>query len=414
MKPGPAYLRLLACGAALAALAACSPAQPQTTPPADPPTTTGTPQQTATESATAATPGTGPTALRTGPDGRPFTVAEQAKFDEPWAMAFLPGTDYLAITERSGRLHVRNQRTGQLIEVSGVPEVADAGQGGFGDIVPAPTFAEDSTVYVTWAERGQGGSGAVMGRARLVIEGTQARLDGLTRIWAQEPKVTGSGHFGHRIAFSPDGQYLFLTSSDRQKMSPAQDLSNTLGKVLRLKPDGTAAEGNPFADRGGVSAQIWTYGHRNPLGIDFAPDENLWISEMGPMGGDEVNLIERGKNYGWPNASNGSHYGGANIPDHSPGDGYEAPKVWWTPSVSPGSLMIYDGSLFPGWEGDGFIGALSGQALIRVDLDGTNASKADQWDMGARIREVEQGPDGSIWILEDEGAGRLLRLDPVR
>lgn len=415
MTPGPAYLRLLATGAALLTMAACSPAQPQASPPAGPPTTTTFPQTAAPESAATATaPAPGSTVLRTGPDGRPFTVAEEAKFDEPWAMAFLPGTDYLAITERSGRLHVRNQQTGQLIEVTGVPEVANAGQGGLGDIVPAPTFAEDSTVYVTWAERGQGGSGAVMGRARLVIEGNQARLDGLTTIWTQEPKVTGNGHFAHRIAFSPDGQHLFLTSGDRQKMTPAQNLGNTLGKVLRLEPDGTAAEDNPFTNRGGgVTSQIWTYGHRNPLGIAFAPDGNLWISEMGPQGGDEVNLIEPGKNYGWPNASNGSQYGGANIPDHRPGDGYEGPKVWWTPSVSPGSLMIYDGELFPGWQGDAFMGALSGQALIRVDLDGTNASKADQWDMGARIREVGQAPDGSIWILEDEGAGRLLKLTPL-
>jgi glucose/arabinose dehydrogenase len=390
-----AYLRLLAAGAAALALAACSPT-PGIAPPAGP------------------TGGPGDGQASTSPDGRPFTVTEATAFDEPWAMAFLPGTNYLAITERSGRLHLRNQETGQLTEVSGVPEVAYAGQGGFGDIVPGPRFDEDDTVYLTWAEaRPDGTSGAVMGRAQLVIEGNQARLDGLTTIWRQEPTIDGDGHFGHRIAFSPGGAYLYLTSSDRQQMTPAQDLGNNLGKILRLTADGTPAAGNPYATRGGVSTQIWTYGHRNPLGIAFAPDGRLWISEMGPQGGDEVNLIEPGRNYGWPNASNGSHYGGAPIPDHAPGDGYAAPKVSWNPSVSPGSLMIYNGTMFPEWQGDAFIGALSGEALIRVDLDGANARKGDQWAMGARIREVEQGPDDSIWILEDAGNGRLLQLSPI-
>lgn len=389
------YVRLLAAGVAALVLAACS-TGPGGAPPAAPRGGSGTAQTT------------------TDPDGRPFTVTEAAAFDEPWAMAFLPGTDYLAITERSGRLHLRNQSTGQLIEVTGVPEVAHAGQGGFGDIVPGPTFREDDTVYLTWAEAApDANSGAVMARAQLVVEGNQARLDGLTTLWRQEPTVDGNGHFGHRITFSPGGAYLFLTSGDRQQMTPAQDLTTNLGKVLRLTRDGTPAAGNPYAARGDVSAQIWSYGHRNALGIAFAPDGRLWSSEMGPQGGDEFNLIEPGRNYGWPNASNGSHYGGAPIPDHAPGDGYEAPKVWWTPSVSPGSLMIYDGSMFPGWRGDAFIGALSGEALIRVDINGSTARMAEQWDMGARIREVEQGPDGSIWVLEDAGSGRLLNLTPV-
>lgn len=385
-----AYLRRLAAGAAVLVLAACAPA---------PNVPTG---------------GSGSTETSGRPAGQPFTVIEATAFDEPWAMAFLPGTDFLAITERSGRLHLRNQTTGQLIPVNGVPEVAHAGQGGLGDIVPGPTFSEDGTIYLTWAETApEATRGAVLGRAQLVIEGTEARLDELTPIWRQVPTVDGNGHFGHRIAFSPGGAYLFLTSGDRQQMTPAQELDNNLGKVLRLTANGTPAAGNPYAARGGVSAEIWSYGHRNPLGIAFAPDGRLWSSEMGPQGGDEVNLIEPGRNYGWPNVSNGSHYGGRPIPDHAPGDGFEAPKVSWTPSVSPGSLMIYDGSLFPEWRGDAFVGALSGQALIRVDLDGSSARKGDQWDMGARIRDVEQGPDGSIWLLEDEGSGRLLQLKPA-
>jgi len=295
-----------------------------------------------------------------------------------------------------------------LIEVDGVPDIVHAGQGGFGDVIAAPDFASTSTVYVSWAEAGEGGSGAAVGRARLTTDGGTPALSDLTVIWRQQPKVSGSGHYGHRLAFSPDGAYLFVSSGERQKFDPAQDLGTNLGKIVRLTPDGQPADGNPFADRGGVAAQVWTYGHRNPLGIAFDADGNLWNSEMGPQGGDELNLVRAGANYGWPKVSNGSHYGGADIPDHAAGDGFEAPKVWWNPSVSPGSLMIYRGAMFPQWRGDAFLGALSGESLIRVDLDGTQANKGDQWELGQRIREVEEAPDGAIWLLTDDG--QVLRL----
>lgn len=324
-------------------------------------------------------------------------------------MTFLPDGNLL-VTQRGGTLVHRDMATGRTLVVTGTPDVVVAGQGGLGDIVLGPTYGTDRTVYLSWVEAGDGGtSGAVVGRATL--DTAAASLRDLRVIWRQD-KTTGSGHFSHRLAFSPDGRYLFVTSGERQKFDPAQDLDTDLGKVLRLEPDGTTAPGKPFVGGAGRTAEIWSYGHRNGLGLAFDAEGNLWESEMGPQGGDEFNLIREGANYGWPLVCNGSHYGGADIPDHAPGDGFEAPRVWWTPSISPGSLMIYSGSLFPQWRGDAFIGALSGEALIRVHLDGTSATKADQWPMGARIREVEQGPDGAIWLLEDGPGGRLLRLAP--
>ncbi len=397
-------LNLAAAIAAAVLVTGCSAPSP---PPASPTPPPSTPDAAPPATSPAGTPASQP---RLAPDGRPFVVNEVADFDEPWAMAFLPGTPWLAITERSGALHLRHQESGALVEVAGVPSVVAAGQGGLGDIVPGPTFAEDQTVYLSWVERGDGGTGAVVGRGRLVTQDDSARLDGLDVIWRQTPKVSGNGHFSHRIAFSPDGEHLLISSGDRQKMAPAQDLDVTLGKIVRLTPDGRPAPGNPFAVDGSPSDEIWSWGHRNPLGLAFDADGRLWSSEMGPQGGDEVNRIEPGQNYGWPEASNGSHYGDGEIPDHAPQDGFEAPFVWWTPSVSPSSLMIYSGDVFPQWQGDAFIGALSGRALIRVDLDGPSATEGDQWDMGQRIREVEQGPDGTIWLLEDTPGGRLLQL----
>jgi aldose sugar dehydrogenase len=339
-----------------------------------------------------------------------FVIAEKGRFDEPWAMTFLPDGRAL-VTERAGALKIWKEGKASNTLVTGVPGVAYGGQGGFGDVVLHPEFAQNGLVYLSWAENGEGGKGAVVGRARLVEERGKARLEGLSVIWRQSPKVSGSGHFGHRIAFGPEGM-LYISSGERQKMSPAQDWSSTLGKIVRLHDDGTVPKDNPYARRGGVAGQVWSLGHRNPLGLAFDPGGRLWNVEMGPWGGDELNLVVRAGNYGWPNVSNGSHYDGENIPDHRAGDGFEAPKVWWNPSISPGGMMIYTGTLFPKWAGDAFIAALGGQALMRTDLDGEGAAKAEQWDMGERIREVEQGPDGAIWLLEDGAGARLLKLTP--
>jgi len=347
---------------------------------------------------------------------RPFTVTEIATFGTPWAMAFLPGsgvplTNMALLTEKEGRLWLIDVTSGKRTAVSGVPGVKVAGQGGLGDVMPHPDFAGNHRVYLSFVEAGPNGtSGAALGYGTLDLGNPGApALQGFKVIWRQQPKVAGDAHFSHRIAFGPDG-FLYLTSGERQKKEPAQDFSGDLGKVLRLTDEGAPAPGNPFASHGGIAAEFWTMGHRNGLGLQFAPDGRLWESEMGPKGGDEINLILPGRNYGWPRVSNGSNYDGSDIPDHKLGDGYEAPKIWWTPSVSPGAMMIYTGDKFPMWKGDALVGALSGEAFIRIDIDGDKARKADQWPMGERIRAVDQGPEGSVYLIEDNG--RLLRLDP--
>ncbi|TMJ16011.1 MAG: PQQ-dependent sugar dehydrogenase [Alphaproteobacteria bacterium] len=343
--------------------------------------------------------------------GRPFQVQALGTFDEPWAMTFLPGTRQALITEKPGRLLLWSEGA-QPIVVQGVPPVDYGGQLGLGDIVLHPGFQRNRLVYLSWSEPGPNDTrGPVVGRARLVVEGRSAHLAGLQVVWRAQ-KVDGRYHHSHRIAFSPDG-HLFITSGERMKFTPAQDLGTDLGKVIRLNDDGSVPKDNPFASRGGVGATIWSYGHRNLLGLAFDGEGRLWENEMGPKGGDEVNLIERGRNYGWPVVSNGDNYDGSPIPDHPTRPEFVQPKVWWNPSISPSSMIVYSGSMFPAWRGSAFIGALSGKALIRVALNGTEARKADQWDMGQRIREVEQGPDGAIYLLEDGKNARLLRLTPA-
>ncbi|WP_150290443.1 PQQ-dependent sugar dehydrogenase [Sphingobium estronivorans] len=347
--------------------------------------------------------------------GKPFKTSVIADFDSPWAMTFLPDGRML-ITEKAGEMILFDPGNGTKIPVAGIPGVDSEGQGALMDVVPAPDFAQTKRIYFSFSEAGRGGKGVAlaMGAFHQASDGT-TRLDGVKVIFRASPYVDGNGHYSGRIAFSPDGKYLFFTNGERQKFDPAQDPKSTLGKVLRLNLDGTPAAGNPLAAKGFHPA-IWSYGHRNLLGIAFDKDGRLWEQEMGPKGGDEVNLIKPGLNYGYPLASNGSHYDGRDIPDHKPGDGFEAPKLWWNPVISPSGLAYYSGDLFPQWKNSLFIGGLSSKALVRVTLNGENAAKADQWDMGARIREVEQGPDGALWLLEDGGQGsqgRLLKLTPA-
>jgi glucose/arabinose dehydrogenase len=347
--------------------------------------------------------------------GKPFEVQEVARFDQPWAMTFLPD-GRLLVTEKPGKLKLFDLDRRAGAEISGVPEVAYGGQGGLGDVVLHPRFEANDLVYLSYAEAGPGGAGAAVARARLVLDPAGGgRLEALEVVWRQEPKVSGQGHYGHRIAFDRDGM-LWITSGERQKFDPAQDLQSTLGKIIRLNDDGSVPPGNPFADQGGVSAQIWSLGHRNPLGIVFDAEGRLWVHEMGPRGGDELNLIEKGVNYGYPIVSDGDHYSGLPIPDHHTRPEFRSPVISWTPVISPSGFIIYTGKRFPGWQGSGLMGGLSSRSLVRVTFDGEQAREAERFDMGTRIREVEQGPEGLVWLLEDERygmGGRLLRLTPV-
>jgi glucose/arabinose dehydrogenase len=349
--------------------------------------------------------------------GKPFAIQAITDFKEPWAMAFLPDGSAL-VTQKSGELiwlPALGKSAVVKAPVSGVPKVDHGGQGGLGDVLPHPDFARNRMVYLSWVEAGEGDvRGAVVGRGRLLTDGGVPRLEEMQVIWRQSPKVEGRGHFGHRLAFGPDKK-LYITNGDRQKFEPAQDLSGTLGKIVRLNDDGSVPADNPFASRGGGAAQVWTLGHRNPLGLAFAPDGKLWQHEMGPKRGDEFNLIERGTNYGYPIVSNGNHYDGKNIPDHDTRPEFNAPEITFH-EVSPAGLAFYTGTLFPQWRGSAFMGGLSGQTLIRVAVSGNTAREAERFDMAARIREVEAGPDGALWVLEDGGrgsGGRLLRLAPA-
>jgi glucose/arabinose dehydrogenase len=373
----------------------------------------------------------------------PFTTAQVARFDSPWAMDFLPDSTKALVTEKGGRLWLIDVGNGAKTQVAGGPRVAAEGQGGLLDVKVSPRFAQDELVYLTFAEPSQnGGSQLALARAKLVI-GASPALQGLQVIW-RNPTGGQGGHFGARIAFAPDGNSLFLSAGERQRFTPAQDPNLPMGKILHLTLDGKPAttrgderlgastvtvtdppEDSEVAKRTAglraswpganhTPAETWTLGHRNPLGLAFAPDGRLWEIEMGPKGGDELNLIVEGRNYGYPRVSNGSNYNGVEIPDHRAGDGFEAPKAWWNPVISPADLLIYDGALFPQWRGDALIPGLSGEVLVHVRIRGDKAIKAEQWDMGHRIRAVDQGPGGEVYLLEDGPGARLLKLIPVQ
>ena len=350
-------------------------------------------------------------ACATAEEDWPFAAHAVTNFDQPWAMAFLPD-GRLLVTEKRGRLLVVSQSGDKSPPIAGLPEVDYGGQGGFGDVALHPNFAENGVIYLSYVEAGDDDTrGAAVARAKLALIDGGGSLADLEVIWRQVPKVSGRGHYGHRLLFADDG-HLFISSGERQKFDPAQDVQSNLGKIVRLHEDGSLPADNPFATQGGVTAEIWSLGHRNPLGIAFDASGQLWNVEMGPRGGDELNRVLRGANYGYPTVSNGRHYSGRDIPDHDTRPDFEAPKTWWTPVISPGGFMIYSGELFPAWRGDGFVAGLSAQALVRIEFDGDEAREAARYAMGARIRAVAQGPNGAIWLLEDGNGGRLLKLVP--
>lgn len=342
----------------------------------------------------------------------PFKLAAVATFEYPWALAFLPD-GRLLVTEKPGKLFITTQ-SGKKIAVAGVPKVYYSGQNGLLDVAVSPGFARDQVIYFTYVEPQSGGGALALARAQLDETGGTPRLAKLAVIWRQTP-VSSRGQPGGIIAFSPDGRHLFLTVGDRQEPETAQDPDLARGKILRLNLDGSTPKDNPMAAQGGVRAQIWTTGHRNPYGLAFAPDGRLWSDEMGPRGGDELNLIVPGRNYGWPVVSNGDNYSGIPIPRHSTRPEFEAPVVYWTPVIAPAGLAFYDGSLFPAWRGSAFIGGLVEKGLVRIAFDGRGGAKeADRWALGHRIRDVAVASDGAIWLIEDESVGRLLRLTPKR
>lgn len=345
-----------------------------------------------------------------------FATTEVATFEEPWAIAFAPGTPVLFVTEKAGALKLIDTATGSTGSVSGVPKVDYGGQGGLGDVAFLPAEAAKAmgrrTIYLSWAEAGEGDTrGAVVGKGTLVCAATTScAIEGLNVIWRQTPKVSGRGHYSHRLTVSPDGKYLFVASGDRQKMQPAQDTANTLGSIVRLNLDGTPAAGNPLADKGGVSTEIWSWGHRNILGMDWDAQGRLWEVEHGPAGGDELNLVQRAANYGWPLRSNGDHYNGDPIPDHAPSDGFAQPATSWNPVIAPGDMLIYSGTMFKDWQGHALMAGLATQAIVDVAIEGETAREVARHEFDKRLRSIAQGPDGAVWVAEDGKGAKLLKL----
>lgn len=338
-----------------------------------------------------------------------YQVEAVAHFNEPWAVTSLPD-QRLLVTERQGKLKIFNPKNKQMLDVQGVPAVNYGGQGGLGDVILHPDFAKNHWVYLSYATKGQGGSGAVISRAKLDLSHpNQPKLTDIKQIWQQVPKVSGQGHYGHRMLFGTDGK-LWVSSGERQKFDPAQNMKSNLGKILRLNEDGTAAVGNPFYKQGGVTAEIWSLGHRNPLGMAFDRQGQLWVVEMGPKGGDELNIITKGENYGYPIVSNGDHYSGQPIPDHHTRPEFKAPEIDWTPVISPSSMIIYRGQQFPAWQNKALIGGLSSEAIIVVDLEHKPVKEVQRLDMKKRIRGLREAQDGSIWVIEDGPNARLLKL----
>ncbi len=351
------------------------------------------------------------------PAGSPFAASALASFDEPWAMAFEPGTGNIFITEKPGTAKLFSPASRSVVDVTGLPEVAYGGQGGLGDVAFAPDYTSSGAIYLSWAQAAEGDARrAVVARGTLDCSGADScAIEGLEVIWQQQPAIASRGHFSHRIAFSPDGAYLFVSSGDRMQQTPAQDMSNNLGAVVRLYPDGSVPADNPFATWDCTCEQIWSYGHRNMLGLASDLDGQLWEIEHGPAGGDELNRVDRGANYGWPDRSNGDNYNGVEIPDHAPDDGFNQPAISWNPVIAPGDMLFYSGAMFADWHGQALVANLRTTSIVRLSVDARNnsASELARYEFPERLRGIAQAPDGALWVIEDGEGGRLLRLTPA-
>ncbi len=338
----------------------------------------------------------------------PITVSEvTGGLVHPWGMDWLPD-GRIVVTERPGR--VRLVDDGALSEpLAGAPEVWAQGQGGMLDVRVDPDFAQNRRLWLAFSEPGEGGASTALGRGRL----EDGRITGFETVFRMEPKVDGRNHFGARIVFADDGS-IFLTLADRYKFDPAQDLSDHLGTVVRLRPDGSPHPDNPFLDRDGAQPEIWSYGHRNIQAAALEPATGrLWVAEMGPRGGDELNLVERGANYGWPEVSWGSHYNLLPIPDPPTRPEFSDAVKQWTPVIAPSGMTFYTGEPFAAFQGDLLIGGLQAQGITRLTLDGDVVVEEELIELGERIREVAQGPDGAIYVLIDRAGGAVWRLTPA-
>ena len=373
----------------------------------------------------------------------PFTMTTVATFNLPWRLAFLPDGRML-VTEKVGPVWLVTQQ-GEKIQVGNTPPVYYQGQSGMHGVFLSPNYATDHSIYLTYAAPGDYGGGLTLARAKLKASATSATLEDFEVLWRQLPTGKG-GQEGAAVAFSPDGKYLFLSVGDRQRMTPAQDPNQPEGKILRLTLDGKPAPGNPdYGKKGSATiplidpprdteaaktapvvstytftgpnltpSETWASGFRTPYGLAFSPSGELWEVEHGPRGGDELNLIEKGKNYGWPLVSYGKNYNGVPIPKPDTRPDLAKPVLYWVPVIAPGNLMFYTGTkTFPQWNGNGFVSGLSTKSLNRIIFDGHGGAKsAERWDVGKRIRDVEEGPDGSLWMLEDANPGALIHVTP--
>lgn len=337
-----------------------------------------------------------------------YKTEQVAQFNEPWAITTL-NDGRLLITERKGKLQLFDPKTKKKIEVKGIPQVAYGGQGGLGEVALHPDFAKNRWVYLSYAEQGQGGYGAVVIRGKLDLNQATPQLTQIERIWTQVPKFSGQGHYAHRIIFGSDGK-LWISSGERQQFDPAQDMQSNAGKIIRLNDDGSIPADNPFMTQGKIAQQVWSLGHRNPLGMAFDPKGQLWVIEMGPKGGDELNKIVKAKNYGYPLVSNGNHYDGKSIPDHSTRPESEAPALDWTPVISPSDLIFYTANVFPQWKNKAIATGLSSKAIVIVDTNQTPVKEVQRLDMKERIRGVAQAQDGSLWVIQDGPQAGLLKM----